>query len=151
MTSELKCPFCQQELHKDPDGYYSCYTDNCSVMSAGGNGASGTESLWQALTQAKQDLEQYKHKDNLQQQLNANNNQIQENYKQIVEIDGRIIESLEKDLEIARKALEKLNCEYDNCRVEEFEGADIDWEWWAMAAKNVVENALEQIEHKEGK
>lgn len=57
MTSKLKCPFCQQELHKDPDGYYSCYTDNCSVMSAGGNGASGTESLWQALIRAKQDLE----------------------------------------------------------------------------------------------
>lgn len=58
MTSKLKCPVCQQELHKDPDGYYSCYTDNCSVMSAGGNGASGTESLWHALIQAKQDLEQ---------------------------------------------------------------------------------------------
>lgn len=57
MTSKFKCPFCQQELHKDPDGYYSCYTDNCSVMNAGGNGASGTESLWQALTQAKQDLD----------------------------------------------------------------------------------------------
>ena len=56
MTSKLKCPFCQQELHKDRDGYYSCYTDNCSVMNAGGNGASGTESLWQALIQAKQDL-----------------------------------------------------------------------------------------------
>lgn len=56
MTSELKCPFCGQELHKDPDGYYSCYTDNCSVMNAGGNGASGTESLWTALIQAKQDL-----------------------------------------------------------------------------------------------
>lgn len=54
---KLICPFCQQELHKDPDGYYSCYTDNCSVMSAGGNGASGTESLWAALTQAKKDLE----------------------------------------------------------------------------------------------
>lgn len=57
MSNKLICPFCQTELHKDPDGYYSCYTDNCSVMSAGGNGASGTESLWAALIQAKQDLE----------------------------------------------------------------------------------------------
>lgn len=57
MISKLKCPVCQQELHKDPDGYYSCCTDNCSVMNAGGNGASGTESLWTALIQAKQDLE----------------------------------------------------------------------------------------------
>lgn len=54
-----------------------------------------------------------------------------------------------QDLEIARKALEKLNCEYNNCRDEEFEGEDVDWEWWAMAAKNVVVSALEQIEHKE--
>lgn len=30
--SELKCPFCQQELHKDSDGYYTCYTDNCGCM-----------------------------------------------------------------------------------------------------------------------
>ena len=55
----------------------------------------------------------------------------------------------QKDLEIARTALEKLNCEYNHCRDEEFEGADIDWEWWAMAAKNVVDTAIEQIDHKD--
>lgn len=54
-----------------------------------------------------------------------------------------------RDLEIARKALEKLNCEYNRCRDDEFEGWNVDWEWWAMSAKNVAENALEQIEHKE--
>lgn len=44
--SDMKCPFCQQELVKDGDGYYTCYTDNCAVMSAGGNGASGSASVW---------------------------------------------------------------------------------------------------------
>jgi predicted nucleic-acid-binding Zn-ribbon protein len=100
MTSKLKCPFCQTELEYDfgYDGDYSC-------RKCGRNKMFGSEELWQALIQAKQDLE------------------------------------------IARKALEKLNCEYNHCRYEEFEGADIDWEWWAIAAKNIVETAVKQIDH----
>lgn len=47
--SKLRCCFCQQELHKDSDGYYTCYTDNCGCMKHGGNGASGSKSLWLAL------------------------------------------------------------------------------------------------------
>lgn len=85
MNNKLICPFCQQELHKDPDGYYSCYTDNCSVMNAGGNGASGTESLWAALIQSQQDLEE-------SQQATL------ENAQTVLEIH--------KDLEIATKALD---------------------------------------------
>lgn len=45
----MKCPFCHQELVKDPDGYYTCYTDNCGCWAHGGNGASGSESLWLTL------------------------------------------------------------------------------------------------------
>ena len=55
--SELKCPFCQQELHKDSDGYYTCYTDNCGCMKYGGNGASGSESLWLALIRTRKALD----------------------------------------------------------------------------------------------
>jgi hypothetical protein len=51
--SELICLFCQQELHDDHDGYYSCYTDNCS----GGANLSGTKELWQALDRTKKQLE----------------------------------------------------------------------------------------------
>lgn len=49
MTSKLKCPFCQQELGVilcDPDDFIC---PKCRLC--------GTESLWQALIQAKQDLE----------------------------------------------------------------------------------------------
>lgn len=52
----MKCPFCQQELRKDQDGFYTCYTDNCGCMKYGGNGASGSESLWLALIHTRKDL-----------------------------------------------------------------------------------------------
>ena len=49
MTSKLKCPVCQQDL-----GIILCDTDDfvCSKCRM-----CGTEKLWQALIQAKQDLE----------------------------------------------------------------------------------------------
>ena len=55
--NKLICPFCQQELRQDQDGFYTCYTDNCGCMSFGGNGASGSESLWQALIDTKNKLD----------------------------------------------------------------------------------------------
>lgn len=54
--TELKCPFCQQELRQDQDGFYTCYTDNCGCMKYGGNGASGSESLWLALIRTRKAL-----------------------------------------------------------------------------------------------
>ena len=54
--SDMKCPFCQQELHKDSDGYYTCYTDNCGCWANGGNGASGSESLWLTLIRTRKAL-----------------------------------------------------------------------------------------------
>lgn len=136
MTSKLKCPFCGEELDKDISGELGCPNDKCKESMF----LISTEELWQALIQAKQDLKQYEHKDNLQQQLNANNNQIQENYKQIVEIDERIIENLEKDLQIARQALEDIVKEH-------FSFAD--WVFKAVTMKGIADKALEQIEHKE--
>ena len=53
----MKCPFCQQKLNKDPDGYYTCYTDNCGCWANGGNGASGSESLWLTLIDTKKKLD----------------------------------------------------------------------------------------------
>lgn len=55
--TELKCPFCQKKLRQDQDGYYTCYTDNCGCMAFGGNGASGSESLWLALIDIKKKLD----------------------------------------------------------------------------------------------
>ena len=55
--SNMKCPFCQQELRKDPDGYYTCYTDNCGCWANGGNGASGSESLWKTLITTRKALD----------------------------------------------------------------------------------------------
>lgn len=53
MTSKLKCPFCGKKLwYDEQDGIYRCMKSAC-VMDYEG----GTEQLWQALTQAKQDLE----------------------------------------------------------------------------------------------
>ena len=57
MTDKLKCPFCHKQLVKDPDGYYTCYTDNCAVMRAGGNGASGSLSLWLKVIQMHKQLQ----------------------------------------------------------------------------------------------
>lgn len=48
MTSELKCPFCQQDLRTVLDSpFYTC--DSC--------GYTGYKQLWQALIRTKQDLE----------------------------------------------------------------------------------------------
>lgn len=47
--NNMKCPFCNRELHKDSNGYYTCYTDNCGCWANGGNGASGSKSLWLTL------------------------------------------------------------------------------------------------------
>lgn len=131
MTSKLKCPFCQHELHKDPDGYYSCYTDNCSVMSAGGNGACGTESLWAALIQAKQDLETAKA-----------DIEDYKKYKALWEqIRNNTILELEHKLEIARKALvfvKTLNERQGGCFEEDYE-----------TQMRTVYEALETIGHKE--
>ena len=52
MTSKLKCPFCGKKLwYDEQDGIYRCMKFEC-VMDYEG----GTEQLWQALIQAKQDL-----------------------------------------------------------------------------------------------
>jgi hypothetical protein len=59
MNNELKCPFCQQELRKlfnrytgEPNCEYECENFKCDLY-----GTEMPEFVWQALIQAKQDLE----------------------------------------------------------------------------------------------
>lgn len=59
MISKLKCPFCQQELRKlfnrytgEPNCEYECENFKCDLY-----GIEMPELVWQALIQAKQDLE----------------------------------------------------------------------------------------------
>lgn len=53
MTSKLKCPFCGAELDKDISGEFGCPNEKCKKSMS----LIGTEEMWQALIQAKQDLE----------------------------------------------------------------------------------------------
>ena len=139
MTSKLKCPVCNHKLYQtasEPATYCCLYKDCQSDFKF-----AGSKELWQALIQAKQDLEQYERKDNLQQQLNANNNQIQENYKQIVQIDEQIIENLEKDLQTAVQALKNMSLGNVPSLPDD--------ETLANAMCNYARDTLKQIEHKE--
>lgn len=54
MTSKVKCPYCQTELNEDEE-IGDCYCPNikCEETTC----LSGSKMLWQALIQAKQDLE----------------------------------------------------------------------------------------------
>ena len=56
MTSKLKCPFCGKELTEYPVWGFGCGNTNCACS----EGVVGSEQLWQALIQAKQDLEKAK-------------------------------------------------------------------------------------------
>ena len=53
MTSKLKCPFCQRELIREGMNHWWC---SCNIEHQGKE-LYGTTALWQALIQAKQDLE----------------------------------------------------------------------------------------------
>ena len=53
MTSKLKCPFCGEELTEYPVWGFGCGNTNCACS----EGVVGSEQLWLALIQAKQDLE----------------------------------------------------------------------------------------------
>ena len=115
MTSKLKCPFCQQELRQDYTGVMYCYNEDCE-QSADWFGSS---SLWQALIQSQQDLEE-------SQQATL------ENAQTVLEIH--------KDLDIARQALEfvkTLNERQDGCFEEDYE-----------TQMRTVYKALKQIEQR---
>lgn len=89
----MRCPFCRAPLTKDPDGYYTCYTDNCPSMSAGGVGPSGTDSLWLKLIQLQDEITYYKG-------LNCTT---------VVEKQMQTITELSKQLTDAQKALKAIH------------------------------------------
>lgn len=53
MTSNLKCPFCQQKLCQDYTGVMYCCNEDCEQSADW----YGSMIFWQELAQAKQDLE----------------------------------------------------------------------------------------------
>lgn len=58
MTTKLKCPICGGELkHEMTTGIYCCKRIFADCPLGLGTGTFGTKELWQALIQAKQDLE----------------------------------------------------------------------------------------------
>lgn len=61
MTSKLKCPFCKEEIISDLclmcDKIDKGYTSGRQIYKCNKCGLFGNKELWQALIQAKQDLE----------------------------------------------------------------------------------------------
>lgn len=91
MTNKLKCPYCGRKLwYDEQDGIYRCMKFGC-VMDYEG----GTEQHWQALTQAKQDLEITR------KALNVAN----EKLRHCVNITVEELDELKRDLLIAHNAL----------------------------------------------
>ena len=98
MTSELECPFCEYELQENRTTNLCCPI--CGLVAP--------TKLWQALIQAKQDLE------------------------------------------IATKAFEEIKENYEERFKAERDGFTVNWDIVAaFYARTIVENAIEQIEHKE--
>lgn len=138
MTSELKCPFCQQELREiyfNGVGVgYICPNPNCKKAEK----IKGNVEFWQALIQAKQDLETAKADI--------------EDYKKYKALWGQIrnntILELERKLEIATKALKGTKKVCDGCRWCDSNLYDPTPNDGRRIAET-TNNTLEQIEHKE--
>lgn len=56
-----------------------------------------------------------------------------------------------QDFETLEQACEKIKSEYNRCRRDEFDGWNIDWGWFASAARNVIDTALKRTKHKDEK
>ena len=115
MTSKLKCPFCQQELCQDYTGVMYCCNEECEQSADW----YGSQILWQALIQAKQDLERA-------EDTIVDLNTIQE------AICAKYAQS-KKSAKIARKALKDARIFADTHCI-------------ATAVKT-IDKALEQIDH----
>ena len=140
MISKIKCPFCGDNLRLCEDciwGLFACCHPTCEKSA----NMYGTRKLWQALIQAKQDLEQS------EKRCSAWETQALDYKAETIALSG--------ELEITTKALEEYankdnwGCiEDDRDRVWRtywyFDGCDDGG--WVNAEK-----ALEQIKHKEQK
>ena len=136
MAIELKCPFCQQELKEMPSGIIVCGNPDCKTD------LSGYKELWQALIQAKQDLEQS------EKCCSAWETQALDYKAETIALSGK--------LGIARKALEEIDTtrcipqqtliSLGKCsKTTRFNAGNI----ICVATPDYIHNTLEQIEHKE--
>ena len=103
MTSKLICPFCGEEIKiaGERTTIMSCFNGECC-----GSGLYGEEAMWQALTQAKQDLEQS------EKCCSAWETQALDYKAETIALSGK--------LEIARKALEEIDwCAQDYAKAQE--------------------------------
>ncbi|MBO5705149.1 MAG: hypothetical protein J6R99_03980 [Alphaproteobacteria bacterium] len=115
MTSKLKCPFCQTELEQMHDKkMLGC--PKCLHIADG--------AFWAKVIQAKQDLDFF-----IKEQVRTQTALIERTKE---------LDKCQKDLEIARKALDKAD--------RFFEGIIGLYQSEMMA---IIKTALEQIEHKE--
>lgn len=125
MTSKLKCTFCQHELlcigilHAQ-DNHTIWYCPKCATKKQLWRIAN--KELWQALIQAKQDLEFFK------EEQNRAATALIERTKEL--------DKCQKDLEIARKALEDIVLEH-NANAH------------GRYVVKIAEDAIAAIEHKE--
>lgn len=115
--SELKCPFCGEEIKiaGERTTIMSCFNGDCV-----GSGLYGEEAMWQAL------IESYKSLVLSEQSADREIHRLRD-----------LLSQSQKDLEIARKVLEKIISDYEV-------GASSGW----LAAN--AKQALEQIDHIAG-
>ena len=109
MTSNIKCPFCQQELYQDYTGVMYCCNEDCEQSADW----YGSPILWQALIES--------HKSLVLSEQSAD--------REIHRLRDLLSQS-QKDLEIATKALESIVSDYE---------VDASNGWLAANAKKALE------------
>lgn len=125
MTSKIKCPVCQNNLHKINVVVSTCTNDKCKLW-----GSPIPNLVLEALTQAKQDLEQSKKCCSAWE-------------IQALDYKAETI-ALSCKLEIVRKALEEISSHYqDDIGKPTF----VNWYFTAKKMCDCADKALEQIEH----
>lgn len=127
MTSKLKCPVCNHELYQTASECltYCCLNKDCPSDFK----LAGSKEIWQALIQAKQDLEQS------EKCCSAWEIQALDYKAETIALSGK--------LEIARKAMNQV--------MAMGAGNNICRHIKAKTVKSILGKALEQIKHKEQK
>ena len=145
MTSKFKCPFCGEELEDagiHSAELYFCCTNCYMKQKEKDDNYTASPRIWQALIQAKQDLEFFK------EEQNRSATALIERTKELDEC--------QKDLEIARKVLKEIDT--TRCipqqtlvslgkfsKTTRFNAGNI----ICVATPDYIHNTLKQIEHKE--
>lgn len=153
MTSKLKCPVCNHELYQTASepATYCCLNKDCPSDFK----FAGSKEIWQALIQAKQDLDFFKEEQDRSataliertKELDKCQKDLKESQQATLENAQTVLE-IHKDLEIARKALEEIKKVCDGCR---WCGLNL-YDPTAYDGRRIAETthkALKQIEHKE--